>query len=66
MELQELIDQAQAAINAIRNHPDYKRIALNYSPDLTIADAQAALQYLQWEISANTSINLSQLEGFRA
>lgn len=64
MELQELINNAQKTIAAIRKHPDYKKIALYYSPDLTISDAQAALTYLEWEINAGSEIKLSQLEGF--
>ncbi|BAB77445.1 hypothetical protein ACN23B_30490 (plasmid) [Anabaena sp. FACHB-709] len=33
--LTSLIQEAQQTILQIRNHPDYKQIALNYSPDLT-------------------------------
>jgi hypothetical protein len=61
-----LINETQSLIKEIRQHPDFKTIALNYSPDLTIADAQAALTYLEWEISTRTSINLSELEAFTA
>ncbi|ALF52805.1 hypothetical protein ACX27_07920 [Nostoc piscinale CENA21] len=66
MELQQLINKAQETIAAICKHPDYQKIALYYSPDLTISDAQAALTFLELEIHAEAEINLSQLEEFSA
>ncbi len=59
-----LIQEAQQTILQIRNHPDYKRIALNYSPDLTLGDATAALTYLEWEVEEKTTIDVAELEAF--
>jgi hypothetical protein len=61
--LTSLIQQAQQAILQIRNHPDYKRIAPDYSPDLTLGDAATALTYLQWEVESQP-IDISKLEAF--
>jgi hypothetical protein len=62
--LTSLIQQAQQTILQIRNHPDYKQIAVNYSPDLTLGDATTALTYLQWEVEAITTIDLAKFEAF--
>jgi len=46
-----LIAQAQALLARVAAHPDHKQLlALGWSPDLYIADAQTALTYLDWEI----------------
>jgi hypothetical protein len=62
--LTSLIQEAQQTILLIRNHPDYKQITLNYSPDLTLADATTALTYLQWEVEERTTIDVAKLEAF--
>jgi len=62
--LTSLIQEAQQTILQIRNHPDYKQIAPNYSPDLTLGDATTALTYLQWEVEERTTIDISKLEAF--
>ncbi|MBU7587397.1 MAG: hypothetical protein KAF91_31965 [Nostoc sp. TH1S01] len=59
-----LIQEAQQTILQIRNHPDYKRIAPDYSPDLTLGDAATALTYLQWEVEQRTTIDVAFLEAF--
>jgi len=46
-----LVESAQFLISQIEKHPDYQK--LDYQPDLTIADAQAALSYLQCELESN-------------
>jgi hypothetical protein len=61
--LTSLIQEAQQTILQIRNHPDYKQIAPNYSPDLTLGDATTALTYLQWEVESQP-IDISKLEAF--
>ncbi|ABA24838.1 hypothetical protein Ava_B0126 (plasmid) [Trichormus variabilis ATCC 29413] len=43
--LQSFIDAAQLILREISKHPDF--VTLEYQPDLTITDAQAALSYLQ-------------------
>jgi hypothetical protein len=62
--LTSLIQEAQQTILQIRNHPDYKQIAVNYSPDLTLGDATTALTYLQWEVEERTTIDVAKLEAF--
>jgi hypothetical protein len=50
--LPDLIAQAQQAIEAIKQHPDYKALEeKGYQPDLNIYDASTALTYLDWEVS---------------
>jgi hypothetical protein len=46
-----LVDAAKFILNEIAAHPDF--IALEYSPDLTIGDAQTALSYLKQELEDN-------------
>ncbi|MCC5600525.1 hypothetical protein [Nostoc favosum] len=49
-----LVEQAQTLISEITTHPDYKQLLdEGYQPDLNIADAQTALNYLQWELGRN-------------
>ncbi|WP_341531607.1 hypothetical protein WKK05_36640 (plasmid) [Nostoc sp. UHCC 0302] len=49
--LHTLVDAAKFILNEIAIHPDFK--ALNYHPNLTIGDAQAALSYLKSELEGN-------------
>ncbi|MEH1944290.1 MAG: hypothetical protein V7L01_29305 [Nostoc sp.] len=52
--LQQLVEQAQTLISLIATHPDYKQLLdEGYQPDLNVADAQTALNYLQWELDQN-------------
>jgi hypothetical protein len=44
--LSELANQAQQVIQEITQHPEYQQ--LEYSPDVTIGDAQQAILELQW------------------
>ncbi|MHC5932050.1 hypothetical protein [Nostoc sp.] len=44
--LQELIEEALATLNEIRQHPEFRQ--LDYHPDLMIGDAILALQQLDW------------------
>ncbi|MEH1922860.1 hypothetical protein [Nostoc sp.] len=46
--LQELIEQALALLEEIRQHPEFK--ALEYSPDVMIGDAILAVQELDWAL----------------
>jgi hypothetical protein len=46
-----LVDAAKFILNEIAAHPDL--IALEYSPDLTIGDAQTALSCLKQELEDN-------------
>lgn len=46
--LNTLLTQAQSILNQIKHHPDYQNI--NYSPDVTITDALAAVEELAEEI----------------
>ncbi|MBD2615661.1 hypothetical protein H6G94_31165 [Nostoc punctiforme FACHB-252] len=43
--LHSLIDAAQFILKEIAKHPDF--LTLEYQPDLTVGDAQTALDYLQ-------------------
>lgn len=52
-ELHNLIDAAKFLIKEIAKHPDY--LALQYQPDLTIGDAETALDYLEAELESNQS-----------
>jgi hypothetical protein len=49
-DMQMLINAANFILQEIQKHPDYK--ALDYQPDVTITDAQAALSYLQCELES--------------
>jgi hypothetical protein len=46
-ELSTLINQSLALIEQIQKHPDFQ--AVEYSPDLTLGDAQQALLELHWQ-----------------
>ncbi|RCJ36684.1 hypothetical protein A6770_40580 [Nostoc minutum NIES-26] len=46
-----LVESAQFLISQIAIHPDYQK--LDYQPDLTIGDAQAAIAYLKNELEGN-------------
>ncbi|MCC2694496.1 hypothetical protein IQ240_18175 [Nodularia sp. LEGE 04288] len=46
-ELSTLINQSLALIDQIQKHPDFQ--AVEYSPDLTLGDAQQALLELRWQ-----------------
>ncbi|MBD2440465.1 hypothetical protein [Nostoc sp. FACHB-110] len=51
--LAQLLNHAQALIAQIAEHPGYQNLlAQDYQPDLTIADAQAAMNYLSKEINS--------------
>ncbi|MEH2342545.1 MAG: hypothetical protein V7K22_12970 [Nostoc sp.] len=51
--LSELITEAVKLMDEIAVHPDYKQlIAKGYYPDLTLGDAQTALDYLISEVEA--------------
>jgi hypothetical protein len=60
--LPELINQAQQLMTQIRQHPNFK--ALNYSPDVTIADAYQALNELRTEISETPNLDVLKMEKF--
>ncbi|MDB9402540.1 hypothetical protein PN459_21545 [Microcystis aeruginosa CS-567/02-A1] len=47
-ELQESINRAKAEISAISMSEAFNQI--EYSPDLTLGDSVAALEYLEWEL----------------
>ncbi|MEH1807798.1 hypothetical protein [Nostoc sp.] len=50
--LTELITQAAQLMDEIAVHPDYKLlVAKGYYPDLTLGDAQTALDYLISEVN---------------
>ncbi|MBE9038125.1 hypothetical protein IQ246_24085 [aff. Roholtiella sp. LEGE 12411] len=48
----ELVNQAQETITQIQQHSSFKN--LDYYPDLTIGDADQALEYLRWELQAQS------------
>ncbi|RCJ24029.1 hypothetical protein A6770_28700 [Nostoc minutum NIES-26] len=50
-DMQMLINAGILILNEIAKHPDFK--ALDYQPDVTIADAQAAITYLKNELESN-------------
>jgi len=60
--LPELISQAQQLLTQIRQHPTFK--ALDYHPDVNVADAQQALLELRWELTGHTNVDLNRFEGF--
>ncbi|MEH2137142.1 hypothetical protein [Nostoc sp.] len=50
-----LINQATQLMDEIAIHPDYKLlVAKGYYPDLTLGDAQTALDYLSCEVDPPT------------
>jgi hypothetical protein len=62
-ELSTLINQSLALIDQIQKHPDFQ--AVEYSPDLTLGDAQQALLELRWEtLPQSEPIKTFSLEGF--
>ncbi|QLE59975.1 hypothetical protein [Nostoc sp. TCL26-01] len=63
-ELSKLINQSLTLIEKIKNHPQFKLV--EYSPDLTLGDAQQALIELQSELRnpQGEPINIFALEGF--
>ncbi|WP_242062400.1 hypothetical protein [Nostoc punctiforme] len=46
--LHDLVDAGKFILKEIAKHPDY--LALQYQPDLTIGDAETALDYLEAEL----------------
>ncbi|MEH2377310.1 MAG: hypothetical protein V7K27_00130 [Nostoc sp.] len=49
-----LINEAARLMDEIAIHPDYKLlVAKGYLPDLTLGDAQTALDYLRCEVEVN-------------
>jgi hypothetical protein len=64
-ELSKLISQSLTLIERIKSHPQFQLI--EYSPDLTLGDAQQALIELQSELcnSQGEPINIFALEGFK-
>ena len=62
-ELTDLVDQALEVIAKIQNHRDFK--AVEYSPDLTLGDAQQALLELRWEtLPQSPKLDIFSFEGF--
>lgn len=59
--LDNLVDAGKFILKEIAKHPDY--LALEYQPDLTIGDAETALDYLEGELElnqySNTASNIS-------
>ncbi|MBD2504667.1 hypothetical protein [Anabaena azotica] len=55
--LQSFIDAAQLILREIAKHPDYQ--ALDYQPDLTLGDAQTALDYLQSGLEENQKFDIT-------
>jgi hypothetical protein len=64
-ELSNLINQSLTLIEKIKSHPQFKLV--EYSPDLTLGDAQQALIELQSELRnpQGEPINIFALEGFK-
>ncbi|RCJ20533.1 hypothetical protein A6770_31455 [Nostoc minutum NIES-26] len=60
--LPELINQAQQLLTQIRQHPQFK--ALDFHPDVNVADAQQVLTELDWELQAHSTVDLNRFEGF--
>ncbi|MBD2681560.1 MULTISPECIES: hypothetical protein [Nostoc] len=58
--LPELIAQGQEILSAIRQHPQFK--ALDFQPDVNVADAQQALTELGWELQAHSNLDLNRFE----
>ncbi|WP_414528459.1 hypothetical protein [Nodularia chucula] len=61
-ELTDLVEQALEVIAKIQNHRDFKSI--EYSPDLTLGDAEQALIELRWNIPQPPLSYIFSLEGF--
>ena len=61
-ELTELVDQALELLARIQNHRDFKSV--EYSPDLTVGDAEQALIELRWSIPQPPLSYIFSLEGF--
>ena len=62
-ELSTLINQSLALIDQIQKHPDFQ--AVEYSPDLTLGDAQQALVELRWQTLPQSQPSKTfSLEGF--
>lgn len=71
-ELSKLISQSLTLIEKIKSHPQFKLV--EYSPDLTLGDAQQALIELQSELpiyptskvknNSGEALNVFALEGF--
>ena len=63
LELTDLVDQALEVIAKIQNHRDFK--AVEYSPDLTVGDAEQALIELRWQtLPQSPKLDIFALEGF--
>ena len=63
LELTDLVDQALEVIAKIQNHRDFK--AVEYSPDLTVGDAEQALIELRWQtLPQSPKLDIFTLEGF--
>lgn len=58
--LSELIAQGQEILSAIRQHPQF--VALDFHPDVNVADAQQALIELTWELQAHSNLDLNRFE----
>ncbi|MEA5559349.1 hypothetical protein [Nodularia spumigena] len=62
-ELTDLLDQALEVLAKIKNHRDFK--AVEYSPDVTVGDAEQALIELRWEtLPKSPRLNIFALESF--
>ena len=62
-ELTDLVEQALELLTKIQNHRDFK--AVEYSPDLTLGDAEQALIELRWEtVPKSPRLDIFALEGF--
>ena len=62
-ELTDLVDQALELLTKIQKHTDFK--AVEYSPDLTVGDAEQALIELRWEtLPQSPKLDIFSLEGF--
>ncbi|WP_414546626.1 hypothetical protein [Nostoc sp. CCY0012] len=63
-DLSKLINQSLTLIEKIKSHPQFKLV--EYSPDVTLGDAQQALIELQSELRnpQGEPINIFALEGF--
>ena len=61
-ELTDLVNQALELLTKIQNHRDFKSI--EYSPDLTLGDAEQALLELRWNIPQPPLSYIFSLKGF--
>ncbi|MBD2504875.1 hypothetical protein [Anabaena azotica] len=55
--LDSLIDGAKVILREIAKHPDY--LAFEYQPDLTVGDAQTALDYLQSGLEDSQKLDIT-------